>query len=105
MMFLGKPIEYWVELQAMVEAMAIPDTIENNIKLLRVARATEEFYVILERWSRAYPTDVFPEPPAGQHGKTVDACSASMGRHVTKKLLEDFGDVKEALKEVEHLFR
>ena len=76
---------------------------EDYAKLLRVARAAEEFYIILERWSRAYPTDIFPEPPAGQHGKTVDACSASMGRHVTKKLLEDFGDVKEALKEVKHL--
>ena len=41
-MFLGKPIDYWVELQATVEAMAIPDTIENNIKLLRVARAAKE---------------------------------------------------------------
>ena len=42
MMFMGKPIEYWVELQAMVDAMAIPDTIENNIKLLRVARIARE---------------------------------------------------------------
>ena len=65
--------------------------------LLRVARAANEFCVILEQWARAYPTDVFPEPPHGEHGKTVDACSAAMGRHVTKKLLEDFGDTQEAL--------
>ena len=24
-----------------------------------------------------YPTDVFAQPPAGQHGETVDACSAA----------------------------
>ena len=39
MMFMGKPIEYWVELQAMAESMSMDDTIVNNIALLRVARA------------------------------------------------------------------
>ena len=43
MLFMGKPIEYWVELQAMVDAMAIPDVIERNIKLERVALAAKAF--------------------------------------------------------------
>jgi hypothetical protein len=32
----------------------------------------------------AYPTDVFIEPPQGQHGQTIDACSARAGRHLGK---------------------
>jgi len=35
----------------------------------------------LRNLAKAYPIDVFPEPAPGQHGKTVDQCSASMGRH------------------------
>jgi len=30
----------------------------------------------------AYPESVFPQPEPGQHGKTVDSCSAAMGRHL-----------------------
>ncbi len=32
----------------------------------------------------AYPVDVFIEPPKGQHGETIDACSARDGRHLGK---------------------
>jgi len=49
-----------------------------------------EFRCGLYDWSQAYPTDIFPEPPYGEHGRTVGDCSAAMGRHVTKRLLEDF---------------
>ena len=48
------------------------------------------FRAILEEWSKAYPTDIFIEPPPGEHGKTVAACSAAMGRHVIRVLIEDF---------------
>lgn len=50
----------------------------------------KEYYEVIELWSKAYPTDVFPEPPKGEHGKTVDACSAAMGRHIFKRLMEDW---------------
>jgi len=32
---------------------------------------------ILETKLSHYPVSIFPEPPPGMHGKTVDACSAS----------------------------
>lgn len=86
----GYPFEN-VELMAMAPA------------LLRVVRAAERFYEILEPWSRAYPEDVFIPPPAGEHGKTVDACSAAMGRHILGKLMEDFAETLEALEALEAL--
>jgi uncharacterized protein (DUF2164 family) len=49
-----------------------------------------DFYEVIERWSRAYPVDVFIEPPPGEHGTTVDACSARMGRHIFEQLLKDW---------------
>lgn len=36
----------------------------------------------------AYPEDVFPPPPPGEHGKTVDQCSAAMGRHFSSVFTE-----------------
>jgi len=36
-----------------------------------------------------YPEDIFPPPPAGQHGQTVDACSARAARHVLREVLKD----------------
>jgi len=46
-------------------------------------------------WSDAYPLDVFPEPPPGEHGDTVDACSARMGRHVIGRLLDVIADCED----------
>ncbi len=42
----------------------------------------------IERWSHAYPLEVFPDPPYQEHGSTVDACSARMGRHIIGRLME-----------------
>ena len=30
----------------------------------------------------AYPEDIFVPPPSGEHGESVDACSAAMARHL-----------------------
>lgn len=43
-------------------------------------RAQDAVYV--ETVKRYYPTSVFTEPPPGEHGATVDACSARAARHV-----------------------
>ncbi len=48
----------------------------------RVRVVIETAAQIVEGFSAFYPTDIFPEPPPGQHGDTVDACSASAIRHV-----------------------
>ena len=47
MIFMGKPIEYWVELQAMAESMSMDDTIVNNMALLRVARAAAVYRMVV----------------------------------------------------------
>jgi hypothetical protein len=39
-------------------------------------------------WSKAYPIEVFPLPPFGEHGESVDACSARMGRHIISRLMD-----------------
>jgi hypothetical protein len=47
-----------------------------------------ELIEAIQRWSEAYPVEVFPEPPPGEHGVSVDACSAAMGRHIIGRLME-----------------
>lgn len=37
---------------------------------------------IVDGFIAAYPERFFPEPPAGQHGRTIDACSARALRGV-----------------------
>ena len=31
---------------------------------------------LVDEWSQQYPEEIFIPPPAGEHGVTVDACSA-----------------------------
>jgi len=38
--------------------------------------AIEEAAKYVDEWALAYPTDVFIEPPPGEHGQTIDACHA-----------------------------
>lgn len=43
----------------------------------------------IENWSRAYPEDIFPEPKWEEIPKSVrSSVSASMGRHIFKRLNE-----------------
>lgn len=44
---------------------------------------------VVESYLAAYPADVFKQPPAGQHGETVDACSAAALRAVLPSIAED----------------
>ena len=41
----------------------------------------EELVETIITWSKAYPLSVFPEPPKGEHGQTIDTCSARALRH------------------------
>jgi len=47
-----------------------------------VAEEREQCAKILDDWPSHYPTDIFIQPPSGQHGKTVDACSAAAIRAI-----------------------
>ena len=42
-----------------------------------VAEERERCAKILDDWPSHYPDDIFIPPPAGEHGYTVDACSAA----------------------------
>lgn len=37
---------------------------------------------VVEDFAKAYPPNVFLEPPPGEHGKTVDGCSARALREI-----------------------
>ena len=54
-----------------------------------LAKRLEAVKAIAQDWLDHYPEDVFIEPPPGQHGQTVDACSARAARHVLRGVLED----------------
>lgn len=53
------------------------------------AAALEEAARVADRWHAAYPVDVFTEPTRGEHGSTVDACSARAARHVSTHIAEE----------------
>lgn len=36
---------------------------------------------VVDDWVKAYPVSIFGDPPDGQHGNTVDSCSAKALRH------------------------
>lgn len=44
---------------------------------------------IIKDWIDHYPKSVFPDPPAGKHGGTVDACSARAIRLALKCILAE----------------
>ena len=62
---------------------SMPDirTIGDAIKTARQEALREAARVVRE-FVKHYPTDIFIEPLPGQHGKTVDGCSASAIRAI-----------------------
>lgn len=84
--------------------------LENKIISLRTQLAKtearveelEDFVQWVYDWHRAYPLGVFPEPDLKKaheilkpHGMTVDAISASMGRHMLKRFGEQLQEILE----------
>ena len=62
MMFLGKPVDYWVELQAMAESKGLDNVVDHNIALLRVARAARYADDVLDRITQSFPDNEVPHP-------------------------------------------
>ena len=55
------------------------DSVKNYMIVFALAmmeRQKEEDVKIADLWASMYPTDIFSDPPPGEHGRTVDACSA-----------------------------
>ena len=48
----------------------------------------EDLIATIQRWSEAYPIEVFPEPDHKATGHDPTSCSAAMGRHVIGRLME-----------------
>jgi hypothetical protein len=44
---------------------------------------------IVDEYLKAYPPDIFIEPPLGQHGQTMDACSAAALRKILPNIATD----------------
>lgn len=57
---------------------------------------TEWFRTMLRLRLQAFPTEAFPEGPLGEHGATVDVCSARAIRSLLKDLI---GDVEKFIEE------
>lgn len=58
------------------------------------AEILEEAAGVADRWEGYYPTNLFPEPPPGEHGKTVDSCSARAARHVAACIAKDIRELR-----------
>ena len=54
----------------------------------------EECDDIVRRYLSAYPPDIFIPPPIGEHGETVDACSASALRAILPNIIRDIDSLK-----------
>ena len=52
----------------------------------------EQLIEAIEQWSKAYPVEVFPPPPKGEHAATIDGCHAHAGRHIIGRLMELISD-------------
>ena len=55
----------------------------------------EAAIIIIESYLKAYPEDIFLAPTAGQHGNTVDACSAHALRIVLPNIIRDIRGLSE----------
>lgn len=51
--------------------------------------AIEACAKIVENYLVAYPESIFHQPLQGQHGETIDACSAAALRAVLPHIIED----------------
>lgn len=56
-------------------------------------RALELAAQIVDRYLAAYPENIFIPPVPGQHGKTVDACSAAALRAVLPNIARDIREL------------
>lgn len=59
----------------------------------------------LARRAADYPADIFPDPPRGEHGKTIDACSARAIRTILGSCIKELesGEWIDHVREVERL--
>lgn len=72
-------------------AACSPDRILRVVEYVRWLQ--KKVPAVIEEYAEAYPVDIFPEPSAGQHGQTVDACSARALRGILPRVLRDVREV------------
>ena len=57
--------------------------------------ALEEAVKVIHAYATAYPEDIFIPPPPGEHGQTVDACSARALRVILPNIERDVAALKQ----------
>jgi hypothetical protein len=72
--------------------VTITTAVIENLRKQGANRERREIIGLIRTWKGFYRTSVFKEPPAGQHGRTVDGCSARAIRTVLKEILKDLKD-------------
>lgn len=60
-----------------------------------IHEALEEAEKVASEWAANYPEDIFIPPPPGEHGRTVDACSARAERHASKEIIAAIAALRE----------
>lgn len=68
------------------------DIAQHNIDALNLV--IEACARVVDMYAAHYPLDVFPAPPAGEHGTTVDSCSAAALRAVLPEVARDIRALK-----------
>ena len=67
---------------------------EREVRDMLVRRAIEDAARIVEWYLSHYSASIFTQPEPGQHGETVDACSAAALREVLPHIAEDIRQLK-----------
>ncbi len=76
------------EIGKLIDLDTIEEAIDDLIAQVK-AEERERNAVLIESKMENYPISIFIEPPSGEHGKTVDACSAAAIRSILPVLAED----------------
>jgi hypothetical protein len=67
--------------------VALGDALKAELVAARQREA--DYRAVLMKRLAFYSDDLFSDPPPGEHGATVDACSARSARHILQQLLCD----------------
>lgn len=94
------------ELREMAEQAVLVETpfsvaLFERVSLAFARRVIEEAAKVAEGYEQNYPEDIFPEPPSGEHGRTIDTCSARALRRVLPLVIRDIRALGASLGETE----
>lgn len=68
--------------------MGAVETLVRDCVAQAVTEERERTAKLVEAWAGHYPADIWIEPSRGEHGKTVDGCSARAIRSICPKIAD-----------------